>query len=70
MSEEEKRVDWVRRPRRVNSSGVNVFKADRAFKERGVTVEPVPSNSSQSVVTKTVVEGMPAPDAPEGPTEK
>lgn len=61
MAEEEK-VDWVRGPKKANLSDVDVQKIQQAHDERGVSVEVNADQPDQSKVTKTAVEGMPAPN--------
>lgn len=60
MAAEEGKVDWVRGPKRINSKNVSLEKVLEA-EERGIAVEGDADNPDQSIVTKTVVEDMPAP---------
>lgn len=59
-AEEKERVNWVRGPKKVDSRNVSLEDAIEAEK-RGINVEVNADNPAQSVVTKTVIEGMPAP---------
>ena len=61
MAGEEGKVDWVRGPKKANLSGVDIHKIQKAHDERGINVEVDADQPDQSKVTKTVVEGMPAP---------
>lgn len=63
MSEEspERKVDWVRKPKKADLSKVPLGKIQKAHKERGINVEVDADSPGQSKVTKTVVKGMPAP---------
>lgn len=63
MSEEspERKVDWVRGPKRADLSKVRLEKIQKAHEERGVNVEVDADRPGQSKVTKTVVKEMPAP---------
>ncbi len=63
MSEEspERKVDWVRGPKKADLSKVSLKKIQKAHKERGINVEVDADRPSQSKVTKTIVKGMPAP---------
>lgn len=62
----EGKSDWSRGPRNANLARVSVHKLDRAARERGVRVEvqSVRPGRVQAQVSKTVVEGMPAPRKP------
>lgn len=63
MGEEspERKVDWVRGPKKADLSKVNVHKIAEAHEERGIEVETPAGGQGKSKVTKKVVEGMPAP---------
>ena len=60
MAAEEARVDWVRRPKRINPNKTTLGKVLEAEK-RGISVEVDGDRPDQSTVTKTVVTGIPAP---------
>jgi hypothetical protein len=60
MVAEEEKVDWVRGPKKINSKNVSLEKVEEAQK-RGVNVEVDADNPDQTIVTKTVVKGIPAP---------
>ncbi len=61
-----KQVNWVRKPRRADLSGVPASKLDEA-RNRGIVIDPdLPPGQDNPTkrladVTKIVVEGMPAP---------
>ncbi|OGY18165.1 MAG: hypothetical protein A2900_05290 [Candidatus Chisholmbacteria bacterium RIFCSPLOWO2_01_FULL_50_28] len=70
-----KRVNWVRKPRRADLSGVPLSKLDEASK-RGIAIDPgLPPGQDDPTkrladVTKIVVEGMPAPNHPKETDEE
>ena len=63
----EESVDWVRGPRIADVTDVSPHKLEKAFRERGIEVEPVsPGIPGRKIVrvTKTVAAGMPAARKP------
>lgn len=62
----ENNVDWSRGPKKADLGKVSVHKLDRASRERGIRVDidRVGQGKVQARVSKTVVQGMPAPRKP------